>query len=297
MKIDELAEAVDADAVALYRVMRALAALDIFRENVQREFELTPMAQFLCSDHEEGLRYIAMLNSGPLAWQPQGALLDCVKTGKPAFDEIFKANLYDYLGQHHDAASLFGKAMTNLTNVDLQGIVDHLDCHGIETLVDIGAGEGGLLAGILEKYPNMQGILADRVDVVETAEKILQQRGLSDRCQCTPIDFFQSVPAGGDAYIMRKVLHNWDDEKVVIILKNCRAQMADQTKLFVVEAVLPTDNSGARPKLRDIEMMIYLDGKQRTEEDYRRLFDAAGLSLTDVIITGAPSSIIQGVPV
>ncbi|ALA26133.1 hypothetical protein AVI51_12665 [Piscirickettsia salmonis] len=136
-------------------------------------------------------------------------------------------------------------------------------------------------------------ILADRIEVLETAKAKLTQQDLADRCQFITTDFFQSVPSGGDAYLMRKILHNWDDDKAITILKNCRLQMHNQSKLFVIDVVVPTDDSGIREKIRDVEMMIYLTGKQRTENDFKDLLNKAGFDLVNITTTtGALSSII-----
>ncbi|ODN42498.1 methyltransferase [Piscirickettsia litoralis] len=297
LNINELASKVEADTQSLYRLMRPLVALGVFGESSDHKYELTPMSQFLLSDHKDSLRYISMLNAGHMGWKPQGALFDSVKSGKTAFDTIFQSGLYTHLHDNPDDEALFGKAMDNLTNIDLNNIINNFNPSDVNTLVDIGSGEGGLIGGILEKNINIKGILADREEVLAVAKEKLTNRGLSERCQFIPTDFFKSVPSGGDVYLMRKVLHNWDDDKAVKILSNCRLQMHNKAKLLVIDVVVPTDDSGIREKLRDVEMMIYLSGKQRTEKDFKDLFDKAGFDMTDIVsTTGALSSIIEGRP-
>ncbi|MCL1122944.1 methyltransferase [Shewanella surugensis] len=295
MSAEELAVSIDAHGPFLFRVMRTLVAFDVFRQGLDGKFELSPMSELLQSDNKNGLHHIAILNASYLGWKPQGALFDAIKTGETPFETIFESNLYDFLDNHIEDAQLFGAAMTNLTNVDLTGIIEHLDCSGIETIVDIGAGEGELLSELLIKYPELKGIVADKENTVMIAQKKLKYKELGARCEFIPIDFFESVPRG-DAYIMRKVIHNWNDEKASVILKNCRAKMTPQSKLFIVEAVLANDNSGARAKIRDIEMMIYLSANQRTKKEFQTLLESSGFTLARVIETNAPSSIIVATP-
>ncbi|QGP49061.1 Multifunctional cyclase-dehydratase-3-O-methyl transferase TcmN [Piscirickettsia salmonis] len=181
LNIDELAVNVAADRQSLYRLMRPLVALGIFKENSNNQYELTTMSEFLLSDHKESLRYISMLNSGHMGWQPQGALFDCVKNGNSAFETIFQTDLYSHLHQNPNDDALFGKAMHNLTNIDLNNVIENFNPDNINTLVDIGSGEGGLIAGILAKNPHITAILADRVEVLETAKAKLTQQNLRKR--------------------------------------------------------------------------------------------------------------------
>lgn len=294
---DELADLHDVHPKSLYRALRTLASVSIFEEDQNGRFALTPMAELLRTDTSDSLRYISILKGIPFQWQSQGALLHQVKTGEVAFDHCYQQNYFDYLRDNNSDRELFDKAMSDLTHFDLEAIITGFDYSGIGTLVDVGGGEGSLIAGVLKANPSMHGIVADLPDVLDKTRSLLAVEGLAERCEAIETDFFQSVPPGGDAYIMRKVIHDWDDEKSTVILKNCRAQMGGNARVLVVETVVPSGNEGALPKLNDTEMMIYLGGRERTEQEYRALLNGSGFELTRIVPTASPSSIVEGRPI
>jgi len=176
-------------------------------------------------------------------------------------------------------------------------VIQGYDFSGITKLVDIGGGHGFLLASILEKYPSMTGILYDTAPIVEEAKALLEEHGVSNRCETMGGNFFESVPAGGDAYIMKHIIHDWNDEQCLTILKNCRKGITQGGRLFVVEMVVPTDNEPSLSKLLDLQMLAVLPGCERTEAEYSKLFSESGFQLTKIVSTMSPYSVIEGVAI
>ena len=294
---EELATLTSVDATSLYRILRALSSIGIFSEGDNRLFELTPMAQYLRSDIPESLNAMAIMMGGePWHWQPWGDILYSVKTGKPAFDHVFKMPIFPYLGQNPEAAAIFDACMTSFTTRDSIEIVTNYDFSSIHTLVDVGGGHGKLLAHILESNPNLQGILYDLPAVVAGASQHLDKFGL--RTSVVSGSFFESVPSGGDAYIMKHIIHDWDDEKAIAILKNCHQVMPENGKLLVVEDVIPPANQPSIGKLIDLEMLLMTSGgRERTETEFRELLAAAGFQLTRIVPVGVSANIIEGMKI
>lgn len=292
---EELASLTNVDAASLYRVLRALSSIGIFSEGENKQFELTPMAEYLRSDIPESLNAIAIMMGGePWHWQPWGDILYSVKTGQPAFDHIFKMPVFPYLGQNPEAAAIFDACMTSFTTRDSIEIVNNYDFSSIRTLVDVGGGHGKLLAHILESTPNLQGILYDLPEVVAGASQHLDK--FTTRTRVVAGNFFESIPSGGDAYIMKHIIHDWDDERAIAILKNCHQVMPENGKLLVVEDVLPPANKPSIGKLLDLEMLLMTSGgRERTETEFKELFAAVGFKLTRIIPAGFAANVIEGV--
>ncbi len=292
---EQLATLTNVDANSLYRVLRALSSLGIFSEGDNRTFELTPMAQYLRSDIPESLNAIAIMMGGePWHWQPWGEILYSVETGKSAFEKVFKMPVFPYLGQNPEAAAIFDACMTSFTTRDSVEIAANYDFSSIHTLVDVGGGHGKLLAHILESNPNLQGILYDLPAVVAGASPHLDK--FSNRTSVVSGSFFESVPSGGDAYIMKHIIHDWDDSKAIAILKNCHQVMPENGKLLVVEDVLPPANQPSMGKLLDIEMLLMTSGgRERTEIEFKELLAAAGFKLTRIVPAGMAANVIEGV--
>jgi len=291
----ELATLTNVDANSLYRILRALSSIGLFSEGDNCSFELTPMAEYLRSDVPESLNAIAIMMGGePWHWKPWGDILYSVKTGKPAFDHIFEMSVFPYLSQNPEAAAIFDACMTSFTTRGSVEIAANYDFSSIDTLVDVGGGHGRLLAHILESNPNLQGILYDLPAVVEGATQHLDK--FSQRTQVVSGSFFDSVPTGGDAYIMKHILHDWDDEKAIAILKNCHQVMPENGKLLVVEDVLPPANQPSMGKLLDLEMLLMTSGgRERTETEFNELFAAAGFKLTRIVPAGLGAKVIEGI--
>lgn len=290
----ELATLTNVDATSLYRILRALSSMGIFGEGANRHFELTPMAEYLRSDIPESLNAIAIMMGGePWHWKPWGEILYSVETGLPAFDRVFQMPIFPYLSQNPEAAAIFDSCMTSFTTRDSVEIVANYDFSSIHTLVDVGGGHGKLLAYILESNPNLQGILYDLPAVVTGASQHLDQ---FVRASVASGSFFESVPRGGDAYMMKHILHDWDDENAIAILKNCHQVMPENGKLLVIEEVLSPANQPSMGKLLDLEMLLMTTGgRERTEVEFKELFAAAGFKLTRIVPAGMAAKVIEGV--
>ena len=214
---DELAEATGCHPQSLHRVLRALSSAGIFTETASASFALTPMAEFLQSEHPSSLRALACMY-GEEQFRAWGDLLHSVKSGQRAFDNMFGADYFTYLAGHPESDRVFNEAMTGWTNQLVGGVVDAYDFSGFQTVVDVGGGYGALLAAVLERNPGIQGILFDQPQVVGAASDQLQAAGVADRCTLVGGDFFLEVPSGGDAYVLAQILHDWDDERCMEIL-------------------------------------------------------------------------------
>ncbi len=222
---DELAPATHTNPRALYRLLRALASLGIFAEDDRHRFALTPMADCLRTGVPGSVRSLAIMR-GEWQYEAWGQLLHSVRTGECAFEKVYGEPLFDHLAAHPEKGKLFDEAMTGVHGRETQAMLDAYDFAGIGTLADIGGGNGEVIASVLKRYPAMRGVLFDRPAVVQRAGANLEAAGLSGRCAVTAGDFFASVPPGADAYLLRHIVHDWDDDKSVAILRNCRAAMA-----------------------------------------------------------------------
>ncbi len=291
--VEELAEATSTNPDALYRLLRALASKGIFAEAESRRFSLTPLAEPLRSDVPGSKRALALM-SGDEQYRAWGEIVYSIQTGNTAFDKVFGKPIFDYLGENPDKARIFDAAMTGIHGRESDAILDAYDFAGIKVLADIGGGNGSQISGILQRYPNMQGILFDLPHVIERAKANIEAAGLADRCRLVGGSFFDEVPEGADAYVLRHIIHDWDDEKSLTILNNCRQAMSSESRVLVVESVIPQGNEPFGGKFLDLVMMLIPGGKERTEEEYRELFAKAGFELTRVVPTAAEVSIVEG---
>ena len=292
---DELAQKIGLHARSLYRMLRALASVGIFSEDAEKRFSLTPLAEMLRSDHPQSLRAFAHMMAGEVTFKTWQGLAYGVQTGERAFDHLFGAPAFDWYQQNAEEGKIFNDAMTSMSLGSGGAVVASYDFSGINKIVDIGGGHGYLLAAILGKYPSMQGVLFDLPYVMEDAKKILAANGIVDRCEIATGSFFETAPAGADAYIMKHIIHDWSDEECIKILSHCRAGMNEGGKVLVAEMVLPEGNAPAVSKFLDLQMLLVLPGCERTATEYRALFAKAGLEVTRIIPTPSPYSVIEGV--
>jgi hypothetical protein len=225
------------------------------------------------------------------AW---GEILYSLRTGRPAFEHLYGQPLFEYLAEHPEQARTFDAAMTGVHGPETRAMLDAYDFAGVGTLVDVGGGNGSTLCAVLLDYPAMRGILFDRPDVVERARADLQAAGLAGRCATVGGSFFASVPPGGDAYLLRHIIHDWDDEQALTILRNCRRAMKPGARLLVVESVIPPVNEPSFGKLLDLTMLIMPGGRERTEAEYRQLYSAAGFRLSRIVPTERDVSVLEG---
>ncbi len=292
--IADLAEATSTNPGALYRLLRALASVGIFAEDSSGRFSLTPLAEPLRSDVSESKRALALM-SGDEQFRTWADIEYSIRTGKTAFDKVFGQPIFEYLSEHPDKAAIFDAAMTAIHGRETRDVLAAYDFSDIRVLADIGGGNGSNIIQILTDYPDLQGILFDLPHVVERTRDRIESAGVSDRCQMIAGDFFQSVPAGADAYFLRHIIHDWDDEKALTILRHCYTAMPSDGKLLVVESVIPRGNEPFTGKLLDLVMLLIPGGKERTEPEYRSLLAEAGFELARIIPTATELSIIEAV--
>lgn len=295
---EELAAATNAHAVSLHRILRCLASFGVFHEDDAGRFSQTELSKRLRSDVPDSVRGWAILRGESFLWQPWGQILHAVKTGQSAFIHSFGMDWPQYFGQHPEAASLFDDAMRSISAEKYEAAAKAYDFSEVNTIVDVGGGNGGLLTAILSANPHMRGTLAELAHVVDGARDHLAAAGVSERCECVAIDMFERVPAGADAYIMANVIHDWDDERSITLLGNCRQAMQENGRVLLVEMVISPRNQPHLSKLADIEMLVMTDGgKERSESEYGVLYEAAGLRLARTIPTESPWSVLEGVRV
>ncbi|HEX8774049.1 MAG TPA: methyltransferase [Pyrinomonadaceae bacterium] len=293
--VSELAAATETNESALYRVLRSLAGVGVFRETFPKVFALTPQAGPLRSDVPNSIRNGAIFMGEEWHWRVWGDMLYSVRTGKPAWGHIHGGEVFDYFAANPEQSEIFNRAMTDMSMATAPAVVDAYNFSGIKTLVDIAGGHGYLLSQVLKANPAMKGILFDVEPVVSGADALLEREGVSDRVEKVAGDFFASVPAGADAYIMKHIIHDWDDQRARKILRNIRQVMQPNATVLIVEVVVPEGNEPHFSKLLDLEMLTSPGGAERTAREYRELLAASGLRLTRIIQTKSPFSIVEAV--
>jgi hypothetical protein len=291
-----LARLLNINPQLLYRLMRGLAWVGVVVHATDDRFSLTPMGECLLTEAPNSLHESALFR-GEMEWPAWGALLHTIETGNTGFEHAFEIALFDYLAQHAELGSRFDRLMGNASVGVSAAVIKAYDFSSIKNFVDIAGGNGTLAAAILRANPHLRGVVFDMPSVIERTLVHLQATNIADRCEAIGGDFFASVPAERDAYIMKWILHDWPDERCVIILKNCHAAMLKDAKLLVVDMVMPERAAPATPAVMwDLHMLVMLNGKERTEAEFRHLFSAAGFKLTQIIPIESGQSIIEGVP-
>lgn len=293
--VENLAKATGTHERSLYRILRYMASYGIFRETGSRQFDHTPLSAVLRGDAPGSFRAAArMFHPINAAWD---GLHHAALTGKPAFDKVFGQPFFDYIGQHPELGAIFDSGMTAFHGHETPAMLDAYDFSGIETLADIGGGNGSLLSAVLHRYPRMKGILFDQGHVVARTRDCLRAEGLGDRCSIVEGSFFESVPQGADAYLLRHVIHDWGDEQSIQILKNCRKSVPAHGRILLVEFAVPRTNQRSLAKAADMIMLVFPGGLERTEEEYSALFEQAGFRLGRVTPTASAVSVVEGRPV
>jgi len=292
---EELASLIGAQPQALYRLMRATAAVGVLSEGRDGKFSETPLSAVLRSNANPSLRALAVMQGRE--WHARGwsQLEYCVRTGKQAPDQIYGASMFEYFKQHGEEAQIFNDAMTGLSMIDSPAVAEAYNFDGIRSLVDVGGGHGLLLATILLRNPHLRGTLCEVPHVLEGATNG-PLKSVMERCALASCDMFSSVPAGSDAYIMKHIIHDWPDDMCLKILKACRKSVNSGGKLLVVDNVIHPGNDFSPGKFLDLQMLIFPGGRERSEKQFRELFAAAGWQLSRIIPTAAPESIVEGVP-
>lgn len=292
---EELSQLVGVHPRSLYRLLRALASAGIFSEDATGSFRQTELSELLRSDHPETLRGFAEMMADAVNFETWADLPYSIETGDPSFPHKHNTPWFTWLEQNPREGKLFHDAMTSLSAGAVAAVVDAYDFSDISKLVDVGGGHGLLLSSVLSKYPRMKGIIFDDPKVVAGANEVLSAHGVTERCELSGGNFFESVPSGGDAYILKHIIHDWSDDECVTILRHCHSAMSPGGKILIVEMVIPGPNVPSISKLLDLEMLLFLTGRERTEEEYRALLERAGFELKRIVPTPSPYSVIEGV--
>lgn len=290
---DDLARDTGADADALYRLLRALAGVGVLREEDGRRFALTELGEPLRSDVPGSLAGWAEFVGRPAVWQSWGALLHSVRTGENAFRHVHGADVWSWRAERPDESAAFDRAMASLTGGVNRALLDAYDFGRFGTVVDVGGGNGALLASLLGAFSTMRGILFDQPHVTASAREVLRAAGVADRCQVVSGSFFDGVPEGGDAYVLKVIVHDWEDPEAVAILQACRRAASDDAVLLLIERDLGGPNEAAAAKLSDLNMLVNPGGRERSVEEYAALFDAAGFRLVAATPTAVGLSVFE----
>jgi hypothetical protein len=295
--VEALAQATGTQAGALYRVLRALAGYGLFAEDAQGRFVLTPPAALLQSGVPGSLRSRAVHYGGASQWAAWGDLLYSVTTGETAFQHLYGLDPWAYRAQHPEHAATFNAMMADNTRQQAAAVVAAYDFAASGTLVDVGGGHGALLAAILRANPGLQGILYDAALVLPGAEALLTAAGVRARCTLVAGDFFQAVPGGGETYLLKYILHDWDDGQALAILHNCRRVVPGHGRLLLVETLIPPGNAPHPGKMLDLQMLVELGGHERSQAEFSALLGATGFRVTRIVPADAQLSVIEAVPV
>jgi len=293
--VAELARARNADAPSLYRVLRALAAIGIFVEQEDRVFALTPTAEPLRSDVPNSLRDVAMFLGADWHWQVWGKSLYSVRTGKSAWSQVHGEEVFSYFENNPEAGRIFNRTMSSFSGLATEAVLNAYDFSGIGQLVDIGVGQGRILTGILEAYPKLRGVLFDLPYVIDDARAEVAETRVNNRVEFASGDFFAGVPKDADAYILKSIIHDWDDEHALTILKNIRRAMKRGGRVLLIESIIADGSNQTFGKLIDLEMLVSAGGQERTTQQYEELFARAGLKLNRIVTTESPYSVIEAV--
>jgi len=295
-----LAAAVGAEAASLRRLLRALVSLGVVDEELEGRFRLTPLGALLRADVPDSLRAAVLLYGGRRHWTSWGRLTDSVRTGKPAFGAPAPDVFVEMARRDPEGAALFNDAMTALSGPVRAAVLDAYDFSRFRSVVDVGGGHGALLSSLLIAHPDLRGVLFDIAPVIDGARAPIAAAGLADRCELVAGDMFAAVPRGGDAYLLKWVVHDWDDEASVRLLTRCREAMAAHARLLIVERVVPEAGAAVETArasfLSDLNMLVLSGGRERSEAEYRGLLSAAGLDLVRIVPTTTPSCILESIP-
>jgi hypothetical protein len=294
-----LAARLGAHGPSLYRLLRALASRGIFAETEDGSFDLTPMAELLRRDVPGSLFGLALYSGDPEQhrYDSWGDLHETIRTGAPAFRRITGTSPFAYLARNPEAAQTFDAAMASYTAAASKAIVDGYDFSRHSHIIDVGGGNGRLLSEILQQFDGLRGTLFDLDHVAGRARKLFEREGLGRRAKCVTGNFLEEVPSGGDLYLLKNILHDWDDEHAVAILRACRKAMPDNARLLIVESVLRPGNEPGLGKLMDLNMLVIHGGLERTEAEYAVLLRRSGFELANVRVTRAVVDLVEALPV
>jgi hypothetical protein len=293
----ELASTLRVDEDALYRLLRFLSGQGVFRETGSRTFLNTPLSEYMRSDVPNSVRAILIFRGGRYYFSPFTEFLSSVQTGVPARDKVLGTGAFEYLRADPEAERVFDEAMTAISELSAPAIATAYDFGHWETVTDVGGGTGALLAAILRAHPGLRGTLADAPSVVERARRRNFLSGeLAARTRFETCDFFHAIPPGSRAFVMKNIIHDWDDAQACEILRNCRRAIPNDGVLLLIEYCLGDDNAPSLGKTIDLVMMTITGGKERTVEEHRALLASAGFQLNRAIPVSPDITIIEALP-
>jgi len=292
--IDKLADKINVNSDALYRLFRLLASHNIFYESEHRVFSITPLAELLTSAHPESLQaWLAFHDGDENRWRSYGNMEYSIRTGEPVFNHLFGSGFFDVLAKDPTKSEAFDEGMRNISEKEELEISSSFDFSHYANIMDIGGGKGGLLKAIIQNNPVIHGILFDLPHAQIPAELYLAENGLADRVSFEPGSFFDEISSGSDLYILKRILHDWDDQQCIKILANCRKAMKKHTKLLIIEAIVEPGNKSNIIKEIDLAMLLLFGGKERTQNEWDLLLHAAGLQCVSVHKTSSMLSILE----
>lgn len=294
---EQLADRVGADGDALRRLMRALIGIGVFRQRSDGRYALTPLAETLRTDAPVSMAGMARWVGSPQHREHWSQLTKAIRTGKPVLPVLRGKPAFEYLADEPELGGIFNAAMTNVSEFATAPLTAAYDFGAFDNIVDVGGGQGRLLAAILETAPNSRGVLFDLPEVVAGAPELLRRYGVAERVRIEEGSFFDSAPQGGDAYVLKNVIHDWPEEDAVRILTNVRAAARPGARLLLCEFVIPDHDRDFHGKWVDIEMLVVAGARERTAREYGRLFDQAGFRLDRVVDTVSPLSIVEATAV
>jgi SAM-dependent methyltransferase len=294
LPIDELARRLDADPDALARLLRALISEGIFIQRGDGRYALNALAETLRSDAPISTAGMARWLGAPQHRETWSHLVDSVRTGEAMTPKLRGMGAFEYLAEHPELQAIFNNAMTSMSESAVDAVVAAYDFAPFPTVVDVGGGHGRLLAAIVAATPGIRGVLYDLPQVVEGAPDLLGKFGVADRVRTVHGSFFDNVPEGGDAYISKNVIHDWADADAVKILSNVRKAAKPGATLLLVEFVIPDHDREFIGKWADMEMLVQVGARERTAEEYRKLYEQAGFQMTRVVPTAGPISLVEG---
>jgi C-methyltransferase len=289
----ELALEADVQPDALYRMLRALSVVGVVVEHEGRRFSLTPVGDLLRTEVPGSMAAFARFFGEGWHNELWSELLHCVTTGETAFSKLHGDMGFGWFAAHPSEAAVFNEAMTSLSKASAEPIAAAYDFSGCETVTDVGGGHGFLLATVLQKNPHLRGKLFDVPHTATGARKLLERAGLADRVEVVPGDFFESVPEGCDAYLLKHIIHDWDDERSTVILGNIARAMVPHGRVLVMEQIIPAQGVPSGAPIIDLEMLVSAGGRERTVDELAALFARARLRLRRVIPTASPVQIVE----
>ena len=292
--VAELAAETETHERSLYRVLRSLAGAGVFAEVAPKTFGLTPLAEPLRADAPGSVRNGIIFMGEPWHFNVWSNMIHSVRTGEPAWGHAHGPEVFEYFAANPAHAEIFNSAMTDMSVVTAPVVVEAYDFSGFRRLADIAGGHGYLLSQILKANPGLSGVLFDVPPVVEGAAALLEREGVAGRVERVAGDFFAGVPRA-DAYVMKHIIHDWDDERASLILRNINAAMGEDGRVLIVETVVPEGNGPHYSKVLDLEMLTSPGGIERTAEEYAALLASAGLRLSRIVPTRSPFSIVEAV--